>query len=330
MTEAGDIGFVVIGRNEGERLKRSLRSVAGRGAPVVYVDSASTDGSADFARSLGVFVAALEGGPLTAARARNAGFARLAELAPEAAYVMFVDGDSEVDAGFPAKARAMLQSDPSIGIVAGRCRERDRETSIWKRMCDLEWAGPIGEIKTTGGIFMTRRDLFKAAGGFDARVEAAEDDEFCIRLRGKGLKVHRLADEMCLHDANVTGFAQWWWRSVRAGRAYAQLGTLYPGYFAAERRRAVAWGFLLPVAALGLASFTGGWSLLAFLLYPLSFVRTRMNIAKQGARSDDATLYAAFLTLSKFPNFLGMIDFWRRRIAKRVAPEPAHASVGRA
>lgn len=330
MTEAGDIGFVVIGRNEGERLKRSLRSVVGRGAPVVYVDSASSDGSADFARSLGVFVVSLEGGRLTPARARNAGFARLAELAPDAAYVMFVDGDSEVDAGFPLKARAMLQSDPSIGIVAGRCRERDREASIWKRMCDLEWAGPTGEIKATGGIFMTRRDVFKSTGGFDAGVEAAEDDELCIRLRGKGLKIYRLADEMCLHDANVTGFAQWWRRSVRAGRAYAQVGALYPGYFAAERRRAIAWGFLLPVAALGLAPFTGGWSLLALLLYPLSFIRTRMNLVNLGVRADDATLYAAFLTLSKFPNFFGMIDFWRRRIASRDAPEPAHAGAGRA
>lgn len=329
MTGADGIGFVVIGRNEGERLKRSLKSVAGRG-PVVYVDSASTDGSAAFAKELGVAVVALEGGAMTAARARNAGFARLAEIAPSVEFVMFVDGDSEVAADFPAKAVEKLRSDPSVGIVAGRCRERDREASIYKRMCDLEWAGPTGEIHATGGIFMTRRDVFKSVGGFDANVEAAEDDEFCIRVRAKGLKIYRLTDDMCLHDANVTGFAPWWRRSVRAGRAYAQLGTLYPGYFAAERKRAVAWGFVLPVVALGAAPFTGGWSLLLLLLYGASFARTRMNLMKEGTRADDASLYAGFLTFSKFPNFIGMVDFWRRRMTKRAAHEPAPAGVGRA
>ena len=40
-----DIGIVAIGRNEGERLRRCLNSVIGRGLRVVYVDSNSTDDS---------------------------------------------------------------------------------------------------------------------------------------------------------------------------------------------------------------------------------------------------------------------------------------------
>ena len=36
---------VVIGRNEGRRLERSLDSVLATGLPVVYVDSGSTDGT---------------------------------------------------------------------------------------------------------------------------------------------------------------------------------------------------------------------------------------------------------------------------------------------
>ena len=38
------VGGVVIGRNEGERLKRCLRSLAGRVAPLVYVDSDASAG----------------------------------------------------------------------------------------------------------------------------------------------------------------------------------------------------------------------------------------------------------------------------------------------
>ena len=40
-----DVLVVAIGRNEGERLRRCLASLAGQAGLVVYVDSGSTDGS---------------------------------------------------------------------------------------------------------------------------------------------------------------------------------------------------------------------------------------------------------------------------------------------
>ena len=47
------IGVVVIGRNEGERLRRCLESLGPHLAATVYVDSGSADGSVALARSLG-------------------------------------------------------------------------------------------------------------------------------------------------------------------------------------------------------------------------------------------------------------------------------------
>lgn len=46
------IGLVAIGRNEGQRLRQSWLSAFGKVALIVYVDSGSTDGSAELARSL--------------------------------------------------------------------------------------------------------------------------------------------------------------------------------------------------------------------------------------------------------------------------------------
>ena len=75
-------GVVVIGRNEGERLKRCLRSVQPAADLVVYVDSGSTDGSVAFARSIGVEVVDLDmERPFTMARGRNAGLSWLKEHA---------------------------------------------------------------------------------------------------------------------------------------------------------------------------------------------------------------------------------------------------------
>lgn len=46
------LGVVVIGRNEGERLKRCLASLLGNVDQIVYVDSGSTDGSVQLAQGL--------------------------------------------------------------------------------------------------------------------------------------------------------------------------------------------------------------------------------------------------------------------------------------
>src|ERR1700728_3660019 len=89
---AGAIAFgaVVIGRNEGERLKLCLRSLSAAES-VVYVDSGSNDGSVQHARGVGVDVIELDTSiPFTAARARNAGFRRLRDKTPDLRYVQFV------------------------------------------------------------------------------------------------------------------------------------------------------------------------------------------------------------------------------------------------
>ena len=73
MPRQGNLGLVAIGRNEGERLRLCLGAVPDT-MPIAYVDSASTDGSAEFARSIGALVVELDLAlPFTAARARNAG-----------------------------------------------------------------------------------------------------------------------------------------------------------------------------------------------------------------------------------------------------------------
>ncbi|MEG4999423.1 glycosyltransferase [Microcoleus sp. B4-D4] len=45
------IGLVAIGRNEGQRLRQCLVSATDKVVRVVYVDSGSTDGSLELARS---------------------------------------------------------------------------------------------------------------------------------------------------------------------------------------------------------------------------------------------------------------------------------------
>jgi glycosyltransferase involved in cell wall biosynthesis len=137
------IGAVAIGRNEGERLAACLDSLPDGLGGVVYVDSGSTDGSAELARSRKVHVVDLDPRiPFTAARARNAGFERLLAELPELVAVQFVDGDCRVSPGWIEAAADLLAHNPGWVAVCGWRRELFPERSVWNRLCDLEWIAP--------------------------------------------------------------------------------------------------------------------------------------------------------------------------------------------
>jgi glycosyltransferase involved in cell wall biosynthesis len=119
------VGAVAIGKDEGERLKVCLRSLAGQAPHLVYVDSGSSDGSVEFARLIGANVVELDSSiPFTAARGRNAGIQRLRELAPEVEYAQLIDGDCELEQGWIRHAVSFLDANPEYAAAAGRLKER--------------------------------------------------------------------------------------------------------------------------------------------------------------------------------------------------------------
>ncbi len=315
------IGVVVIGRNEGERLRKCLGSVVGRVGKVVYVDSGSTDGSVDMARALEVVVVELDmARPFTAARARNEGFRRLRELAPELAYVQFVDGDCEVVPGWLEKAALFLDENADVAAACGRLRERFPERSVYNMLCDIEWDTPVGETKACGGIAMMRVNVLERAGGYRDDLIAGEEPELCVRLRAAGWKIWRLSEEMALHDADMTRFRQWWKRTKRGGYAFAQGAYMHGApperHGVRQSRSAWIWGMGIPVLTAGLVISLGVWGLAMLLIYPLQLIR----LALRGTRSARANWWHAFfLVLGKFPEVLGQLNFMYNRLAGKTA-----------
>jgi GT2 family glycosyltransferase len=316
-------GAVVIGRNEGDRLRVCLSSVLRSTQTVVYVDSGSTDGSLTLAASLGVEVVQLDMSiPFTAARARNAGYRRLLQLAPELSLVQFVDGDCEVVAGWTDKAVARLAERPELAVVCGRRRERHPEASIYNRLCDIEWDTPIGDTTACGGDAMMKLAALETVGGYDPQLIAGEEPELCVRLCERGYRIERMDAEMTLHDAGMTRLSQWWRRNVRAGHAFSE-GAAMHGRGAGRHgvrnvRSAIFWAGIVPTAALLGAVPTGGASLLLFGGYGALALRVYRHHRRQGRPPREAALAAVFIVLAKFPELRGVVKYhWNRLRGQR-------------
>jgi GT2 family glycosyltransferase len=317
------VGAVAIGKNEGERLRICLQSLATQVPHLVYVDSGSSDGSVELARSVEAVVVELDPSiPFTAARARNAGVERLTQIAPGLKYAQLIDGDCELVEGWIEEAVDFLEDNGEYAAAAGRLRERFPDASVFNYLCDVEWNTPIGEAKSCGGIAMMRIRAFESVGGFMPDLIAGEEPELCVRLRQEGWKIRRLDEEMALHDAAMMRGSQWWKRGVRAGHAYAEGSHLHGApperMGVRESRRIVAWGLILPTLAVAAAPLTGWFSLLLLLAYPLNVIRITRRLRGDG-EARPWTL-AFYLMLGKFPEAIGWIRFqWGKLVGNRSA-----------
>ncbi|HSV70041.1 MAG TPA: glycosyltransferase family A protein [Methylibium sp.] len=322
----GHIAAVVIGRNEGSRLIACLKSVRPQTDRLVYVDSGSTDGSPEAARALGAEVVALDlRQPFTAARARNVGWRHALARWPDTEAFQFIDGDCEVDAGWLPAARAFLGERPDVVAVCGRRRERHPEASPYNRLCDEEWATPVGAAQACGGDVLMRAAPLRAAGGYRDGLIAGEEPELCVRLRAAGGRIWRLDAEMTRHDAALHRFGQWWQRSRRSGHAYAEGAALHGApperHWVVERRRIVLWGLALPAVGL-LGPLLGVPPLAAvWLAYPAQWLRLSLRLAAPPGTLPDTPAWrlrrGGFALLGKFAEAAGAITYWWRRLHGR-------------
>jgi glycosyltransferase involved in cell wall biosynthesis len=317
-----DLGIVIIGRNEGERLRRCLNSAIGRGHTVIYVDSGSTDGSIELAQSMGAHVAQLDlSRPFTMARGRNLGYSTLLELEPAARFVQFIDGDCELIDGWLEQARKAIEEHPEAAIVCGRRRERNIDRSIYNRLADLDWDTPIGVIKYSGGDTLMRVEAFREVGGYMPDLIAGEDPEICVRLRQLGWTILRIDADMSLHDIAMTRFSQWWRRCIRTGFGYGDCVRLHgkpPERFCVRDVRSIwIWGAALPLISLALAWHTRGASLALLLGYFVLYWRVWRYAAGRAWTPSTARLYSLSCVLAKFPMLIGLLSYWFKRITRR-------------
>ncbi|MEE9391163.1 MAG: glycosyltransferase [Planctomycetota bacterium] len=310
-------GIVVIGRNEGERLVRCLRSVLVLRVPIIYVDSNSEDQSVERAADMGVTSHRLSANP-NAAKARNAGFEKLMSDGSPLEFIQFVDGDCELSEDWPVQALQCFDEEPNVAIICGRLRERDPTSSVFNRLADIEWDRPAGVIRSCGGIFMVRSSVFRSIGGFNSNTPAGEEPELCMRIRDAGHKIQRLEAMMASHDSAMHSFRQWWWREVRTGYGgldvAMRLGcTDFSRSLRSARVWALGWPVVLTATTITAWYFVGwrwGIGLGVFVLaaWPAQALRLAIRARARGYSFGTATAHGLLTMIGKWSQLLGQ---WR-------------------
>ena len=322
MANQATLAVVVIGRNEGERLARCLRSVRDAdfgplAKEIIYVDSQSRDDSLALAARLGARVISLPPGPTTASRGRNAGW-----RTTEATMVLFLDGDTVLDRDFVARAIQEF-TDPKVAVVWGHRREIAPQASFFNRVLDLDWIYPPGDSEFCGGDALMRRDVLLAVGGYDEQLIAGEEPEMCRRMRAAGYRIQHIDCAMTLHDLAMTSWRQYWKRAVRAGFAYAAVssrfhGTKFPLWQQEARRNLVqgAVMLLLPFWVLLGALIVRSWIPIACLcaVVLLLTLRTMQRVSWKSP-NDRLTcfLYGLHSHMQQIPIFFGQLKFYFQR-----------------
>ena len=204
MSAALDV--IIVARDEGETFVKCCASVVkavsafetstGLKAAVTYVDSWSTDGSVSVAKARGFRVVRPPDWYFNCANGRTTGY-----LLTSAEFVMFLDGDMELDENWLAAGLAFLSARPEAGGVAGIRDDMRLSGSNYMRIANYHHVVlPVQGIGTdVGGAVLFRRAALDATGAFEPAVAPEEDFVQYAQARAKGWELYRIDKPMIVH-----------------------------------------------------------------------------------------------------------------------------------
>jgi len=190
------ITFIIIGKNEGIKIKKCLTSVfatieknALEKTEVIYVDSDSDDESIDLALAFSDVKVIKISGEINAAIARNEG----AKCATKD-ILFFIDGDMEVNPDFLPLV-VSPQSELIYEFISGDFISVDQSGS------QVKYHGLNKDVymSTTGGVFITYKRIWDQLGGMKPKFRRSQDIDFGLRMSRTGKKLLRKKDIIAYH-----------------------------------------------------------------------------------------------------------------------------------
>ena len=195
------ISFIVIGRNEGWKLTKSIQSIIDTikdcelsSFEIIYVDSDSSDNSVERAKKFVDIKIFKLTGDLNAGIARNVGAQR-----SKGDVLFFIDGDMEIQSEF----LGLVYSEKN-GLI------HDFVSGNWMNYYydlsgELLRKDKYKEMKTdayekvTGGFFLINKNTWDLVGGINEDFKISEDIDIGLRLAKKNIFLLRKKDIGVIH-----------------------------------------------------------------------------------------------------------------------------------
>lgn len=170
-------------------------------------------------------VSVLPLGGVTIAAKRNA-----AVRVATTPFVAFIDSDAWPEPDWLVRAVAILEQDATIGAVGGPCVPDDDGSPSRRYVVNALHSplvsGPkalpgtlVGRWRAASGIgrfsscnLVVRRDLFLSVGGMNEALATGEDEEFCNRLRQRGVTL--AFESACVVHHRARTLQAFFWQRV--------------------------------------------------------------------------------------------------------------------
>lgn len=230
------ISIILVGKNEGFHLKRSIQSAFSLSAAypglefdVIYVDSKSTDNSIEIAKSfpnLRIFEIT---GVTNSAIARNIG-------AKEAKgeILFFVDADMEIESQFLKHCLTTdnkLKNDYLTGHLDDYFYTKENVfISAEPRTYKVDLPKDEQELNHNGGLCLINKSAWNTIGGMRNKYRRSQDLDLTIRLKKKGTKILRLPYLAAKHHTVDYKNEKRMWANLREGNNFFP-GLLFRDHF---------------------------------------------------------------------------------------------------
>jgi len=195
------ISFIVIGKNEGWRLKKCFQSIFDTikynnlsKYEVIYVDSNSTDNSIEIAKSFKKIEVFQITGICNAAIGRNIGAKE-----SKGDTLFFIDGDMEI---MPEFLPLVYSEEGGLKyeFVSGQFEDDYYDINgnfLYKK--NYYTLSKDKYQTTTGGLFLIKRKLWESVNGMKTKYKKGQDLDIGLRLSEKGYKLIRKKELLARH-----------------------------------------------------------------------------------------------------------------------------------
>lgn len=182
------VSVILPSKNESAFIAMAIASIRNQNYPselieIIVVDNGSTDASVSIAEKAGARVLTKLNCRVGAVRNEGVRHAKGEVLA-------FLDADCEAGELWLVDAVRLLFAENGVGLVGGMCCAPSKGSWIERTWAPTEPSNIEKDVNALGCTgLVVKKSVFDALGGFDEVLEAAEDDDFCRKVKSLGQRI---------------------------------------------------------------------------------------------------------------------------------------------